>query len=213
MPGKGRQIVVIGAGGHARVVVECLRMAGWNVTGCTDPDPTLRDCAGAPVIGTDDILGSVRNEGISHAFCALGDNCLRDKVGEILTGLGFTLPTVLGPGTIVSTSVQIGIGTAILPGAVVNGYSLIGPFAIINTNASVDHDCVIGRAAHIGPGVALAGDVHVGDRTFIATGTIVIPQRRIGPDSIVGAGSVVIRNLPSNIVAFGNPAGIQRSNP
>ena len=211
--GNSREIVVIGAGGHARVIVDCLRMAGWNVIGCTDSDPTPRNCAGVPVIGTDDMLGKLRDDGIAHAFCALGNNRLRQRVGDGLVGFGFALPAIICPSAIVSPSVQIGAGVAILPGAVVNVDSVIGALAIINTNASVDHDGIIGRAAHIGPGTALAGKVEVGERTFIATGSAVIPQRRIGSDSLIGAGSVVISDLPANVVAFGNPARVRRPYP
>ncbi|GAA4005794.1 acetyltransferase [Sphingomonas humi] len=204
------EIVVIGAGGHAKVVIECLRHAGWNVIGCTDADPTPRSCAGVPVIGTDDALGRLRSEGVANAFCALGANRLRERVGGKLQDLGFALPSYQGPGAIVSSTVRIGAGVAIMPGAVINIDTVIGDFAIINTNANVDHDGVLGRAVHVGPGAALAGEVVVGDRSFIATGCAVIPQRRIGADTIVGAGSVVVRDLPSGVIAFGNPARVQR---
>ena len=211
--GGGREIVVVGAGGHARVIVDCLLIAGWNVIGCTDSDATPRSCAGAPVIGTDDLLGKLRGDGIAHAFCALGDNRLRQRVGHQLIGLGFDLPMLIGPGAVVSPLAQLGAGAAILPGAVVNVDSIIGPLAIINTNASVDHDGIIGTAAHIGPGSALAGEVDVGERSFVATGSAVIPKCRIGADSIIGAGSVVICDIPANVVAFGNPARVRRPYP
>lgn len=207
----GSPLVVIGAGGHAKVVIDGLRHAGWTVIGCTDADPSPRTCAGVPVLGTDDILGQLRSEGVAHAFCALGANALRERVGQKLQDLGFNVPSFAAAGATLSPSVTIGAGVAIMPGAVVNIDSRIGDFAIINTNANVDHDGVIGRAAHIGPGAALAGEVVVGDRTFVATGSAVIPQRRIGSDTIVGAGSVVVRDLPDGVVAFGNPARVQRT--
>jgi UDP-perosamine 4-acetyltransferase len=205
-----RSLVVIGAGGHAKVLIDCLRFAGWDVVGCTDADPTERRCNGVPVIGTDDRLATLRSEGVAHAFCAIGDNRLRERIGGKLADLGFTLPSVVGPGAIVSTSVRIGAGAAVLPGAVVNVDSVLGDFAIVNTNANIDHDGVIGRAAHIGPGASLAGEVRVGARTFVATGSAVIPQRKIGNDTIVGAGSVVVRDLPDGVIAFGNPAVVRR---
>lgn len=203
-------IVVVGAGGHAKVVIECLRVSGWHVIGCTDVDPLPRDCAGVPVIGADDKLIELKAQGIAHAFCALGDNRLRERLGDEILALGFTLPSVVGPGANVSPSARLGHGVAILPGAVVNVDSMIGDFAIINTNANVDHDAVIGRSAHIGPGAALAGQVAVGDRSFVATGSSVIPRIQIGSDSIIGAGSVVVADIQSKAVAFGNPARVRR---
>jgi UDP-perosamine 4-acetyltransferase len=202
-------IVVVGAGGHAKVVIECLRAEGWQVIGCTDVDPTPRHCAGVPVIGTDEILRAIRQD-VSYAFCALGDNCLRERRGDDLIALGFEVPAVCGPGCHVSPSARLGRGVAVLPGAVINVESTMGDFAVINTNASIDHDGVIGRGAHIGPGAMLAGNVVVGDRSFVATGSSVIPRMRIGADTLIGAGSVVVSDIPGKVVAYGNPARVQR---
>lgn len=208
--GHGRSIVVVGAGGHAKVLIDCLVNSGWNVVGCTDIDPSPRTCAGIPVLGSDDILSRLRSEGLDHAFCALGSNRVRDRMGDRLHSLGFNLPAVQGPGAYVAPSVKVGRGAAILPGATVNIDCVIGDFAIINTNASVDHDGIIGRAAHVGPGAALAGCVEVGARTFLATGSAIIPERRIGADCVVGAGSVVVRDIPDGVTAYGNPARVVR---
>jgi UDP-perosamine 4-acetyltransferase len=209
--GRGRPLVVVGAGGHAKVVIDCLRFADWDVVACTDIDTSPRDCLGVPVVGGDDQLPRLLADGILHAFCALGANGLRERVGDRLLGLGFEVPAVVGPGAILSPSASLGRGAALLPGAIVNADCAIGDFAIINTNANVDHDGRIGRSAHIGPGASLAGEVTVGDRTFVATGSAVIPGRRIGSDTLVGAGSVVVRDIASGVVAFGNPARVRRS--
>lgn len=209
-PGAGRPIVVIGAGGHAKVVIECLRYAGWNIIGCTDVDPSPRNCAGVPVLGDDGVLGKLRSDGVAHAFCALGANGLRERIGRRLIGDGFDLPFVRGPGTNLSASARIGAGTILMPGATINVDTCVGALAIINTNASVDHDGMIGDAAHIGPGSALAGEVAVGARSFIATGSSVIPRISIGTDVVVGAGSTVIRDIADRAVAFGNPARVHR---
>jgi len=208
--GQGRSIVVVGAGGHAKVVVECLRLAGWNVVGCTDSDPSPRFCAGVPVIGNDDKLSKLFAEGVKHALCAIGDNHIREKMGDELLALGFEVPAVCGPGAIISPSVRIGSGAMILPAAVVNAETALGDFAIVNTNSSIDHDCTVGRAAHIGPGSVLAGSVHVENRAFIATGCVVIPGRKVGPDTVVGAGSVVVDDLGGGVIAYGSPARVRR---
>lgn len=209
-PGQGREIVVVGAGGHAKVAIECLRFAGWNVIGCTDVDPTPRDCAGAPVLGADAVLSELRTQGIAHAFCALGSNALRERVGRTLIEQGFALPAVRGPGANLSPSARLGAGCILMPGATVNVETVLGDLVIINTNASVDHDGVIGRAAHIGPGAVLAGEVTVGDRSFVATGSSVIPRIRIGTEVVVGAGSVVVCDIPDRVIAYGNPARVRR---
>ena len=209
--GLGREIVVVGAGGHAKVAIECLRFAGWTIVGCTDVDPTPRHCAGAPVLGGDALLSDLRSQGVAYAFCALGSNALRERVGQNLIEQGFDLPAVRGPGANLSPSVRLGAGCILMPGATVNVETIIGDLVIINSNASVDHDGVIGRAAHIGPGATLAGEVTVGDRSFVATGSSVIPRMRIGDDVVVGAGSVVISDIPDRVVAYGNPARTRRT--
>ena len=201
-----RAIVVVGAGGHAKVAIEALRQSGWTVVGCTDFDPTPRDVVGAKVLGSDDELSRVRASGVRFAFAALGNNRLREAKADELAALGFELPAAISQSASVSDSARIGVGVAIFGGAVINAEAEIRDFAIINTNASIDHDCVIGRAAHVAPGCALAGCVRVGDRTFVGTGSSIIPGITIGSDTIVGAGSVVVRDLPDQITALGVPA-------
>lgn len=200
------QVVVIGAGGHAKVVIEALRWSGWTVIGCTDGDPTPRTILGVPVIGGDEVLPSVRASGVSHAFPAFGNNSLRERVGDQLLELGFEVPIAMGPNVNLSPSATVGRGVALFAGSTVNAEATLNDFVIINTGASVDHDSRIGRAAHIAPGCALAGCVTVGDRAFLGAGVSVIPGIDIGSDTVVGAGSVVVRDLPSGVTAMGAPA-------
>ena len=204
--GDGQPVVVIGAGGHAKVVIEALRWSGWNVIGCTDGDPTPRQVVGVPVLGGDEMLPGILASGVRHAFPAFGNNALRERVGDRLIELGFEMPTAVGPNVNLSPSASIGRGVALFAGSSVNAEASLKDFVIINTGASVDHDGQIGRAAHIAPGCALAGCVQVGERAFLGAGVSVIPGIVIGSDTVVGAGSVVVRNLPAGITALGVPA-------
>lgn len=202
-------MVVVGAGGHAKVAIEALRYRGWEIVGCTDEDPTPRRIVGAPVLGTDEILREVHTSGVQYGFVALGANGPRQRLGERLKNFGFKLPAAVGPNVIVSSSASIGNGAALFGGAIVNAESCIGDYAIINTNASVDHDCRIGSAAHVAPGCVLAGCVKVGDRVFVGAGTTIIPGVNIGRDTVIGAGSVVIRDVPEEVTAIGAPATVR----
>ena len=206
-----RAVVVVGAGGHAKVAIEALRYSGWSVVGCTDFD--LRDATivGVPILGGDELLPEIRAAGVRFAFAALGNNRVRQAKAEELIALGFEQPNAIGPNAAVSPSARIGIGIAIFGGAIINAEAEIGDFAIVNTNASIDHDCVVGRAAHIAPGSALAGCVTVGDRTFVGAGTTVIPGVTIGRDSMIGAGSVVVRDIAHGASALGVPARVRRT--
>lgn len=203
---KPSDIVVVGAGGHAKVVIELLRDNDFNVIGCTDRDTTSRKILGVPVIGNDDILLQVLREGIKSAFVALGENKLRSTLGQKLWNYGFMMPSIISRNSVISSSSKIGQGVAIMAGAIINADSEVGDFAIINTNASVDHDCIIGDGSHIAPGATLAGGVRIGSRVLVGIGASVLPDLEIGDDAILGGGSVAIAAIPSNVTAVGHPA-------
>lgn len=203
-----RPIVVIGAGGHAKVVIELLRATGWAVVACTDADTSARTVLGVPVVGDDTALPRLRAEGIGAAFVAIGANAVRERVGAKLAAMGFDRPAAISPLAALSPTARIGAGVAIMAGAAINADAAIGDFAIVNTRAGIDHDGEIGQAAHIGPGCALAGCVRVGARSFLGAGCTVIPQIGIGSDVIVGAGSVVVRDLADGVKAYGTPARV-----
>jgi UDP-perosamine 4-acetyltransferase len=202
-------VVIIGSGGHAKVVIELLRAEGkYQIKGCTglgEGDFVLGD---VPILGTDSVLPTLLANGAEKAFVAIGDNHLRLRLLAQVSEMGFEIINAVSPNAVVSPSATLGRGIAIMAGAIINASAEIGDGAIINTNAAVDHDCRIGSGAHIGPGSALAGKVEVGRESFLGTGTCVIRGVRIGGRAIVGAGSVVVRDLPDDVTAMGVPARI-----
>jgi UDP-perosamine 4-acetyltransferase len=202
-------VVIIGGGGHAKVVIESLRASGKTVAVIVDADPTPRDVLGVPVVGDDLALPGLKEQGFSELFVAIGDNRLREKLGLKAQGLGFTLVNAIHPSAIVSPSARIGQGVAIMAGVAINADSQIGDLSIINTGAVVDHDCRLGAACHLGPASALAGGVIVGERAFLGVGARAIPGVTIGEDTIVGAGGVVVRDLPDAVLAIGVPAHVK----
>ena len=200
-------VIIVGAGGHAKVVIELFRAEGrYQPVGCTDTDPNRSTVLGVPVLGTDEALPPLRHQGVRHAFVALGNNGVRRKVGRAVEALGFELVNAISPRAVLSPSARLGRGVAIMAGAVINAEATIDDLVIINTNASVDHDCVVGEAAHIAPGCTLAGGVQVGALAFLGAGTVAIPGVAIGERATVGAGATVIRDVPANTVAVGVPA-------
>lgn len=202
-------VVILGAGGHAKVVIEAFRETGQAVSRCvggpSDP-PCLLD---VPVIPDEAELPALRASGLSRAFVAIGSNKLREKLGAKLESLGFELVSIIHPRAWVSSSARIGRGVVIMAGSVVNACAVIGDLAIINTGATVDHDCVIGRCVHVAPQCALAGCVGVGDRAMLGVGAKVIPGVRIGADATVGAGSVVVRDVNDAALVMGVPARVR----
>ena len=201
-------VLVLGAGGHAKVVIDSLRAAGRRVAGVLDADATPRTVAGAKVIGSDDALERLRGEGLEHAFVALGGNALRARLGARLRELGFTLVNAVHPSAVLSPSVALGAGVAVMAGACLNADTRIGDLAIVNTGATVDHDNDLGEACHVAPRCGLAGNVTVGDRAFLGVGCCAIPGVTIGCDAQVGAGGVIVRDIPAGVLAMGVPARV-----
>ena len=201
-------IVVIGAGGHAKVVIEAIRAAGgFDIIGVVDPKPPkANELLGVPWLGDDGVLRAVRTEGTRHAFVALGNNRLRQQMGDQLSTLAFELPPIVHPTAHVSPSARIGRGCVIMARACVGPATTIGDMSIINTGAIVEHDNVIGRAAHVAPGTALGGSVIIGDRSLVGIGAAIRPAIVLGDDVIVGAGSCVVDNFPSGVMIGGVPA-------
>ena len=200
-------VVVVGAGGHAKVVIELIRAEGlYDVVALLDADATPRRVLGVEVVGDDDALPRLRADGMANAFIALGGNALRLKVAGRARGLGFDLVNAVSPAAVISPTARLGVGVAVMAGAVINAEARIEDLAIVNTNASIDHDCVLGEACHVAPGCALAGGVTVGRLAFLGIGTVAIPGVKIGEGAELGAGACVVKDIPAGVLARGVPA-------
>lgn len=201
--GPESEVAVLGAGGHAKVVIATLRDAGWRVTAAFDEDQAKwgREVVGVPIVGGQDRLG----EYAGRAVIAIGNNRARQRVAA---RLGDTVEwvSVVHPRAWVDPSVRLGPGTVVFAGAVVQPDTVIGAHAIVNTCASVDHDNVLGDFVHVAPGCRLAGEVKVGEGAFLGTGTSVIVRVEVGAWAVVGAGAVVVRHVPPGVTAVGVPA-------
>lgn len=203
-----RKVVVIGAGGHAKVVIDILKSDPTVcLAGCTTKAPGS-EVSGIPILGDDSVLPRLYKEGVQHAFVAIGDNWLREKLCRQTTEAGFELVNAISPRAFIAESATLGSGIAVMAGAVIHAEAHIGDYAVINTNASVDHECRIGTACHIAPGSTLSGNVTVGTGTLLGTGTKVIDGIRIGEWSVVGAGATVVRDIPDDCTAVGVPARV-----
>lgn len=207
------KLVIIGAGGHARSVIDIFfQMQEYEIVGCLDPcfenRKTVPGMEHIPVIGDDTYLSELPKFGIEYVFVALGKNLLREKLIRLAKKYSLNLAKAISPGAYISPFAKIENGTCIMPGAVLNVNCQVGEGVIINTNASVDHDCVIKNYAHIAPGVSVSGGTIVGEGTHIGTGSSVIDGLQIGAGSYIGAGSVVVRNVPDKVMAYGVPAKI-----
>lgn len=203
--------VIVGAGGHAKVVIDILRDNGRiELAGCVSREPAGSRVGGLSVLGDDSVLAGLLEAGVAHIFVAVGDNAFRARMIDYVRSTGFTLLTAISRHAILSPSVQVGAGAAVMPGVVINADTAIGDGAIVNTGATVDHDCQVGPMSHIGPGCNLAGGVQVGEGSFLGTGTRVIPRIRIGEWAVTGAGAVVVADVPDRVLSVGVPARVLR---
>jgi UDP-perosamine 4-acetyltransferase len=205
--------LVIGAGGHGRVVVEILRAAGEaNPVGFIDANPSLAgtQVAGIAVLGHLNVLPKVRQRKLRHAIVAIGDNAARESYCRMMTEHGFELINAIHPSAVVSPSAKLGRSVVVAAGAVVGTETTIGDGAIINTGAVVDHECEVSAFAHLCPGALLAGRVRIGQGAFVGLGAKVIQCLSVGAGATVGAGAVVIRDIPPAATAVGVPARIIR---
>ncbi|MCP4902396.1 MAG: acetyltransferase [bacterium] len=203
------KLIILGAGGHAKVVADAVRLAGnFEIVGFLDDLDEAR--WGSPfcestVLGGSRAIPELRRQGLRRAVIAVGDCAARHRLTELVCAEGFEPTTVIHPSAVVSPDIEIGPGTVLLAGSVVNCGSRLGRSVIINTAASVDHDCAVDDAVHICPGVHLAAHVHVGSEAWVGIGSCVRDRVHIGAGSCIGAGSVVVSDIPAGALAYGAP--------
>ncbi len=201
------ELLILGAGGHSKVVAETALAAGIATRITFLDDRPLQSVLGFSVLGPlDHALDQSTKEQFPIALVAIGHQATRLLWIKKLQAAGYLLPSLVHPTAWVSPSAQIGSGSVVFAQAAVQAQAVIGIGAILNTSCSVDHDCELADVVHICPGARLAGEVQVGARSWVGIGASVIQQIHIGADVVVGAGAAVVHNLPDGVTAVGVPA-------
>lgn len=200
------KLLILGAGGHGKVVVEIASlMEQWDEIAFLDDNTELKVVNGYPVIGRLTEYKTLR--GIyNDAFVAVGNNKLRIVLLNQLIQEDLCIPTLIHPSATLSTTSQIGQGTVIMPGVVVNSNVEIGMGCIINTSSSIDHDCIIENGVHISPGVHIGGTTRVEQNAWICIGASIANNVLIGKNSTIAAGSAVVKDVEANSLVGGTPA-------
>lgn len=190
-----KNVIILGAGGHAKVIADIIEKNGDNVVGFLDDN---EDNQNKIIYKDKKVIGKIKDA----LFCestefiiAIGSNAIRKKIAE---QYNLNWYTAIHPSAIVANEVTIGIGTVVTANAVINPGTKIGQHCIINTSSSVDHDNVIEDFVHISPGATLAGTVTIKELTWICAGATVINNITIEKNNVIGAGAVVVKDIIDN---------------
>lgn len=194
-----RPLLILGAGGHARVLLDAIQLQGRRIVGFLDPAIPEGSVGpgGLPILGGDEALArfSPTDVELVNGIGSVKVASAREMIYRRAKAAGFDFADVVHPSAIVCRDVVCGEGVQIMAGSIVQCGALIGANTIVNTRASIDHDCRIGESVHLAPGVTLSGNVQIGDRAHIGTGAVVIQGISVGADCLVAAGAVVYRDL------------------
>lgn len=206
-------IVIVGAGQYCRNVIDTINnLKVYNIIGILDNTLKIGDkVSGIPIIGTDYDRKNIFNK-CKKAFIGVGsikNQIIRTKLFNMYKETGFDFPIIIDKTAIVSTNVTLGIGTFVGKGAIINNDVLVGENCIINTGAVVEHDCIIKDNVHIAPSTTLCGGITIEKETHIGANSTIIQGIIIGEKTTIGIGSVVLKDIPSNVIAFGNPCKIK----
>lgn len=199
-----KDVIILGAGGHAKVIADIVEKSNDNLIGFLDDKDVLQ---GKIIYNNKKVIGKI-NEVINYDNClfiiGIGNNKIRK---EIAKKYNLNWYTAIHPNAIIANDVKIGEGTVIMAGVVINPGTIIGMHCIINTSSSLDHDNIIENYVHISPGATLAGSVTIKEMTWICTGAVIINNITIENNNIIGAGAVVINDIKSqNSTYIGIPA-------
>ncbi|MBX3575926.1 MAG: acetyltransferase [Rhizobiaceae bacterium] len=200
------RLLIVGAGGHGRVVADAALEAGFADIAFLDDSVAANPTSGpfaviGPLADIERLAGAWPS-----AIAAVGNNARRLELLARLRGAGYATPLVRHPAAALSRHATVGAGVFVAAGAVVNIGARLGDAVIVNTGATIDHDCVLADGVHVSPGAHLGGTVKVGPRSWIGVGTAVRHGLTIGSDAIVGAGAAVVSDVADDITVVGVPA-------
>lgn len=201
-----KKSVLIGYGGHARVVADSFLKLDNSLKFYTALNKAQFNPFKLKFLGNE-LDKDFKGWDLGFNFIlGVGDNKLRFKIGSQILSMKEKLENVIDTSSMISTRISIGKGIFISKGVMVNSFSSIGDFTILNTGSIIEHDCIIGRGVHIGPSSIITGGVVIGQRTFVGANSVIKQGIKIGDDVLIGAGSVVLNDVKTGSIIAGNPA-------
>lgn len=200
-----KELLIIGANGHGKVVADiAVKLGRYEKIFFFDDNEEIKDVLGIPCKGKVSLIEQEDKQ--CHAFVAIGNSRIRERILEQVQNLGFEVPVLIHPNAVIAADVHFGCGSVVMAGAVVNSGTCIGKGVIVNTACSVDHDCIIENYSHVAVGAHLAGAVHVGKHTWIGAGAVVSNNISICDNIMIGAGAAVVKKIVEPGTYVGVPA-------
>lgn len=193
-------VIILGAGGHAKVVINALQASNRKILGIADPNLKVGEqVLGVKGIGDDSIVFQFAPSSVElvNGIGALPESTLRSRLTSVFRKKGYRFAAVIHPQTVIAPDVRLAEGVQLMAGSIIQPGSSIGQDTIVNTRVSIDHDCIIGNGCHIAPGTVVNGNVTIDQGCFIGAGSCVTQNITIGKEVIVAAGSVIYNDLPS----------------
>jgi len=197
-------MILYGASGHAKVIMDILLKNKVNITAIIDDNKNLKEIFGFKVDQEENV------EINQNVIISIGNNKTRELITDRLKNINYGI--AIHPKAIIDETSFINKGTVIMANAIINSSVKIGKHCIINTNAVIEHECIINDFSHISPSATLCGNVFIGKGTHIGAGAIINPNIKIGKWCVIGAGAVVIKDIPDNVTVVGNPARVIKQN-
>jgi sugar O-acyltransferase (sialic acid O-acetyltransferase NeuD family) len=210
-----KNIVIIGGGNQAHYTIDIIEKEGkYNIVGIIDSIHEVgSDRFGYKILGRqEDIAEIITKYQIQGGLITIGDNWIRHIVSNQILNLvpNFEFINAIHPSVIIGNNVKLGVGITAMAGVIFNPKSEIGNFTFFATGAQIEHDCIISDFASVSAGSVIGGYVKLGKFSALTLGVTVLDRLEIGENTVVGAGSLVLKSLPSDVLAYGNPANIIR---
>jgi sugar O-acyltransferase (sialic acid O-acetyltransferase NeuD family) len=211
-----KNVVIIGGGNQAHYTIDIIEKEGkYNIVGIIDSLHEVgSDRFGYKILGRqEDIAKIIIKYQIQGGLITIGDNWVRYIISNQILNLvpDFEFINAIHPSVIIGNNVKLGCGITAMAGVIFNPKSKIGDFTFFATGAQIEHDCIISDFASVSAGSVMGGYVKLGKFSALTLGVTVLDRLEIGENTVVGAGSLVLKSLPSNVLAYGNPASIIRN--
>lgn len=205
MQKEGNKLLIIGAGGHGKVVADIANKTGmYSEIAFLDDDETITVVGRYLCEGTVERLKTESKQ--TEVIVTIGNAAIRRKVSNLVEAEGFKMPVLVHPNAVLGEEVELGSGTVVMAGAVINSGAKLGKGVIVNTSSSVDHDCIVEDYVHVAVGAHVAGTVCIGENCWIGAGAVISNNVSIVSDVVVGAGGVVVKDIREAGTYVGVPA-------